>query len=106
MLLCPRSAFMPPPATQDDRGWLLLPGTNLLGGDVVVPRGGVVLTDGTVFEGGVTLNYDLPIRAAGFDVGQLIPAPSVLAAPLELKAGTVLSADVRDASGALLYAAG
>ncbi|UKI05516.1 MULTISPECIES: filamentous haemagglutinin family protein [Variovorax] len=98
--------FMPPPATQDDRGWLLLPGTNLLGGDVVVPRGGVVLADGTVFEGGVTLNYDLPIRAAGFDVGQLIPAPSVLAAPLELKAGTVLSADVRDASGALLYAAG
>ncbi|QNK66579.1 filamentous haemagglutinin family protein [Variovorax sp. PAMC26660] len=98
--------FMPPPATQDDGGWLLLPGTNLLGGDVVVPRGGVVLADGTVFEAGVTLNYDLPIRPMDFGAGQLIPTTSVLAAPLELKVGTVLSADVRDASGALLYAAG
>ncbi|WP_422086133.1 filamentous haemagglutinin family protein [Variovorax sp.] len=98
--------FMPPPATQDDGGWLLLPGVNLLRGDTVVPRGGVVLADGTTFEGGSTLNYDLPIKTIGFAAGQLIPAPSVLAAPLELKVGTVLSADVRDASGVLLYAAG
>ena len=98
--------FAPPPATQDDGGWLLLPGVNLLRGDTVVPRGGVVLADGTTFEGGGTLNYDLPIKAVGFDAGQLIPTTSVLAAPLVLKVGTLLSADVRDASGALLFAAG
>lgn len=43
--------FAPPPDTPDDGGWLLLPGVNLLRGDTVLPRGGVVLADGTTFEG-------------------------------------------------------
>ncbi len=41
--------FAPPPATQDDNGWLLLPGVNFNGGDIVVPRGGVVIADGTAW---------------------------------------------------------
>jgi len=98
--------FAPPPATQDDGGWLLLPGINLVGSDIVVPRGGVELADGTMFEGGGTLNYDLPIKSRSFQAGQLMPVASVLAAALQLKVGTVISADVRSASGALLYAAG
>jgi len=98
--------FAPPPATQDDNGWLLLPGINLNGGDIVVPRGGVVIADGTAYEGGTTLNYDLPIKAMKFDANIVIPAPSALAAPLTVPAGTVLSATVRDASGNVLYAAG
>ncbi|WP_369646612.1 filamentous haemagglutinin family protein [Variovorax sp. V118] len=99
--------FAPPPATQDDGGWLLLPGVNLLRGDTVLPRGGVVLADGTTFEGGAgTLNYDLPIKSTAFGAGQVMPVASVLAKALELKVGTVLSADVRNASGALLFAAG
>ncbi|MCA1325573.1 filamentous hemagglutinin family protein [Herbaspirillum sp. alder98] len=98
--------FAPPPATMDDNGWLLLPGINFTGDNVVVPRSGVVLDDGTIFEAGKTLNYDLPIKARMFSTGQVIPVASVLAAPLTLTAGTVLSADVRDASGNLLHAAG
>jgi len=99
--------FAPPPATPDDGGWLLLPGVNLLRGDTVLPRGGVVLADGTTFEGGAgTLNYDLPIKSTAFGAGQVMPVASVLAKALELKVGTVLSADVRDASGTLLFAAG
>ncbi|MGT2505775.1 filamentous haemagglutinin family protein [Cupriavidus basilensis] len=98
--------FAPPPVTQDDKGWLLLPGINFTGGDTVLPRAGVVLADGTSFEGGTTLNYDLPIKARMFGAGTLIPAPSVLADAMVLQPGTVLGADVRDASGALLFAAG
>ncbi|WP_447774576.1 filamentous haemagglutinin family protein [Variovorax boronicumulans] len=99
--------FAPPPATQDDGGWLLLPGVNLLRGDTVLPRGGVVLADGTTFEGGAgTLNYDLPLKSTLFVAGQVMPVAGVLAQALELKVGTVLSADVRNASGALLFAAG
>ncbi|UZE50521.1 filamentous hemagglutinin family protein [Rhodopseudomonas sp. P2A-2r] len=98
--------FTPPPATQDDNGWLLLPGINLNGGDIVVPRGGVVIADGTAYEGGTTLNYDLPVKAMKFDANIVIPAPSALAAPLTVPAGTVFSATVRDAFGNVLYAAG
>jgi len=98
--------FAPPPPTNDDNGWLLLPGKDFTGGNIVVPRSGVVLDDGTVYEAGQTLNYDLPIQARAFDAGQLIPVASALNAPLTLAAGTVLSANVRDASGNLLHLAG
>ncbi len=98
--------FAPPPITQDDNGWLLLPGLNLNGSDTVLPHGGVTLADGTIFEGGATLNYDLPIKAMTFDGGMVMPAQSQLAAPLALVAGTVFSADVRDTAGNLLHAAG
>ncbi|MDE1174711.1 MAG: filamentous hemagglutinin [Parvibaculaceae bacterium] len=98
--------FAPPPVTQDDNGWLLLPGVNFNGSDTVVPHGGVVIADGTTYEGGTTLNYDLPIKAMTFDGGLVIPAPSALTAPLAVPAGTVFSAAVRDASGTIIHAAG
>ena len=98
--------FAPPPATQDDNGWLLLPGKNFTGDNVIVPRSGVALGDGTIFEAGQTLNYALPIRAHFFFAGQFIPVASQLNDAMTLTAGTVLSSNVRDASGTLLYAAG
>ncbi|KAG1251513.1 hypothetical protein G6F65_018323 [Rhizopus arrhizus] len=40
--------FAPPAATPDDEhGWVLTPGVQPFGGDVVLPRGGVTLADGT-----------------------------------------------------------
>ncbi|WP_231502534.1 filamentous haemagglutinin family protein [Herbaspirillum sp. RV1423] len=98
--------FAPPPPTQDDNGWLLLRGKDFTGGNIIVPRSGVVLADGTVYEAGQTLNYDLPIKARLFEVGRVIPVASTLNAPMELAAGTVFSANVRDANGVLLHAAG
>src|SRR5450830_32575 len=98
--------FAPPPATPDDNGWLLLPGKDFTGGNIIIPRSGVVLDDGTIYEAGQTLNYDLPIQARAFETGQLIPVASTLSAPMTLAAGTVLSTNVRDASGNLLRAAG
>ncbi|MDB5716306.1 MAG: Filamentous hemagglutinin family outer membrane protein associated with VreARI signaling system, partial [Sphingomonadales bacterium] len=98
--------FAPLPVTEDDNGWLLLPGVNFNGSDVVVPHGGVVIADGTTYEGGTTLNYNLPIKAMTFDGGVVIPAPSALAAPLVVPAGTVFSAAVRDSSGNIIHPAG
>jgi filamentous hemagglutinin family protein len=98
--------FAPPPATPDDKGWLLLPGVNFTGGDTVIPRAGIVLADGTAFEGGTALNFDLPIQPRTFGAGTVIPVASELAAAMLLPAGTVLAADVRDASGQILHAAG
>jgi filamentous hemagglutinin family protein len=98
--------FAPPPATKDDNGWLLLPGKNFNGDNVVIPRSGVVLADGSIYEAGKTLNYDLPIKARVFAAGSVIPVPSALNASMALEAGTVLSANVRDANGVLLFAAG
>jgi filamentous hemagglutinin family protein len=98
--------FAPPPATPDDKGWLLLSGVNFFGADTVIPRAGVVLGDGTVFEGGAALNFDLPVQSRIFSAGTVIPVSSELAAPMLLIAGTVLAANVRDASGKVIYAAG
>lgn len=91
----------------DDKGWFLTAGRQLFASDVVVPHGGLVtLAAGTVFNAGKVLNYELPIAAMQMAAGTLLPAAATLASPLALAKGTVLSADVRDASGALLYAAG
>ncbi|MDN2701188.1 filamentous hemagglutinin family protein [Janthinobacterium sp. SUN100] len=98
--------FAPPPATQDDKGWLLLSGNNFFGADTVIPRAGVVLADGTAFEGGNALNFDLPIQSSDFAAGTLIPVSSELTAEMLLPAGTVLAANVRDASGQIIHAAG
>lgn len=98
--------FAPPPATQDDKGWTLLPGIDINGGDTVVPGAGVTLADGTTFPGGVTLNYDLPIKGLQLASGTRLPVSAVLDQALSLPAGTVLAADVRDASGNVLFAAG
>ncbi|SCW90991.1 filamentous hemagglutinin family protein [Pseudomonas sp. NFACC05-1] len=98
--------FAPPPATQDDKGWVLLPGIDFTGGDIVVPGAGVTLADGTAFPAGATLNYDLPIKNVTLAAGTRLPVAAILEQPLELPAGTVLAAAVHDASGNLLFAAG
>ncbi|MCV6809387.1 filamentous hemagglutinin family protein [Achromobacter ruhlandii] len=99
--------FAPPPASPDDEsGWVLTPGAQPFGGDVVLPRGGVQLADGTEFPGGKTLNYPLPLQATTLAAGTRLPVEAVLDQPLSLAVGTVLSGDVRDAGGQLLYAAG
>ncbi|MBX9800086.1 MAG: filamentous hemagglutinin family protein [Burkholderiaceae bacterium] len=96
--------FAPPPETQDDKGWVLLPGRDFTGGDLVVPGLGVTLADGTAFPGGTTLNYDLPIK--GFTYTGRLPVDATLSQSLTLPAGTVLAAAVRDAAGNVLFAAG
>ncbi|WAF83488.1 filamentous hemagglutinin family protein [Metapseudomonas otitidis] len=98
--------FLAPPATQDDDGWVLLPGKQPFNGDVVVPRGGIELQDGTAFPAGTVLNYDLPIKAMTLAAGTRLPADARLNGPLLLAAGTVLAAEVRNADGSLAYAAG
>jgi filamentous hemagglutinin family protein len=98
--------FTAPPATQDDKGWLLLPGVEFTGADITIPRTGVILAAGTKFGSGKTLNFDLPLQASSFDTGTVIPVGSSLSAPMNLAAGTVLSANVRDQFGTLLFAAG
>ncbi|WP_245476385.1 hypothetical protein [Bradyrhizobium sp. Leo170] len=98
--------FAPPPATQDDKGWVLLPGIDFTGGDIVVPGVGVTLADGTAFPGGATLNYDLPIKGAGFAAGARLPASAKLSQAVTVPAGTVLAAAVRDGAGNILFAAG
>ena len=96
--------FAPPPETQDDKGWVLLPGRDFAGGDLVVPGVGVTLADGTTFPGGTTLNYDLPIK--GFSLTGRLPVDAILNQSLTLPAGTVLAAAVRDSAGNVLYPAG
>ncbi len=99
--------FAPPAATPDDEhGWVLTPGVQPFGGDVVLPRGGVTLADGTEFPGGKTLNYPLPLKAVKLAAGTRLPVEAALDQTLSLASGTVLSGDVRDASGQLLYGAG
>ncbi|MDN2674794.1 filamentous hemagglutinin family protein [Janthinobacterium sp. SUN026] len=98
--------FAPPPATPDDNGWVLTPGLQGFGSDVVVPGPGVVLANGSAFPAGKILNYPLPIQATLLAQGTLLPAAGILDAPWSVPANTVLSAAVHDSSGKLLYAAG
>ncbi|MEI2418441.1 filamentous hemagglutinin family protein [Orrella sp. JC864] len=98
--------FAPPPDTPDDNGWVLTPGLQAYGGDVVVPGPGVGLAAGTRFPPGKVLNYDLPIREVALAAGTELPAAAVLAADLRVPAGTVLGGAVRDADGHVMHAAG
>ncbi|EPQ6934936.1 filamentous hemagglutinin family protein [Pseudomonas aeruginosa] len=98
--------FAPPPDSPDDKGWILTPGVQPFGGDLVVPGPGVVLGDGTAFLGGRTLNYDLPIKGTTLAAGTRLATEAVLEQPYTLAAGSVLVADIHDAAGNLLYAAG
>ncbi|MGJ7545359.1 filamentous haemagglutinin family protein [Variovorax sp. LT1R16] len=99
--------FAPPPATpDDDEGWALVPGLQPYNGDLVLPIGGVRLTEGSAFPSGATLNYDLPLQELTLGEAVRLPAAATLAQPYTLAAGTVLAADVRDASGQLLHARG
>ncbi len=92
--------------TQDDKGWVLLPGIDFTGGNIIVPGVGVTLADGTAFPNGATLNYDLPVKGATLSAGMRLPASAKLNQALTVPAGTVLAAAVRDGTGNLLFAAG
>jgi len=98
--------FAPPPATKDDGGWVLLPGRDINGSDVIVPGQGVTLADGTLFPGGIALNYDVPVK--GFDLlaNTRLPVAVVLDQAMTVRAGTVLAAAVRDSDGNIVHAAG
>ncbi|WYX26161.1 hypothetical protein WJ969_11560 [Achromobacter xylosoxidans] len=64
------------------------------------------LAEGTEFPGGRTLNYPLPLQATTLAAGTRLPVEAVLDQSLSLAPGTVVSGDVRDAAGQLLYGAG
>nr|WP_314535311.1 filamentous hemagglutinin family protein [uncultured Pseudomonas sp.] len=98
--------FAPPPETDDDNGWVLRAGIDYTGGTVVVPGSGVTLADGTLFPGGVTLNFDVSTQPLFLPAGTRLPVAATLSQSLVLPAGTVLAAAVRDASGNVLFAAG
>ncbi|MBN8755611.1 MAG: hypothetical protein BGP22_16555 [Variovorax sp. 67-131] len=98
--------FAPPPETPDDHGWLLIPGVQAYGVDLVVPVGGVTLAEGTVYPKGKALNYDISAKDVTLPAGTLLPAAVTLDRGLTLPAGTVLGADVRAADGTVLLAAG
>ncbi|UPF02030.1 filamentous hemagglutinin family protein [Pseudomonas mosselii] len=103
--------FMPVDLATDDtrtdgKGWLLVPGKQPFDSDLVIPRNGVELAEGTLFPEGSLLNFDLPFAATTLPANQRLPSAMSLSAPLTLPAGTVLEAPVRDAGGNLLYAAG
>lgn len=97
--------FAPPPETPDDNGWVLLPGINAYGQNLIVPHGGVVLKAGTTFPAGQALNYDLPINAFTMLQGTTLPVNATLTQSLTLPANSVLRADVTDHNG-VVHAAG
>ena len=98
--------FAPPPATKDDSGWILLPGRDINGSDVIVPGQGVTVADGTLFPGGIALNYDLPLKAFLLSENTRLPVAMTLDQAVTLPAGTVLAAAVRDSAGNIVHAAG
>ncbi|WLI15886.1 filamentous hemagglutinin family protein [Pseudomonas wuhanensis] len=98
--------FAQPRASNDDKGWVLLPGIDFAAGDIVVPGTGVTLADDTAFPAGSVLNFDVPLKGATLAAGTRLPVAATLDQPLVLPAGTVLAAAVHDALGNLLFAAG
>ncbi len=95
------------PVTPDDNGWVLAKGRVPFGADVIVPHDQLVtLADDTFFQSGRTLNYDLPMKAMGLRADTALPVQATLTADLQLPAGTVLGGAVRNAAGAVVYAAG
>ncbi|MFT4173101.1 MAG: filamentous hemagglutinin family protein [Rhodocyclaceae bacterium] len=98
--------FAPPPATPDDEGWMLTPGVQAFGGDVVVPVAGVTLAAGTKYPAGKTLNYAITASNVTLPSGTLLPTRVALDSAVTLPAGTVLAADVLAANGSVLLAAG
>ncbi|AXA53495.1 filamentous hemagglutinin family protein [Pseudomonas thivervalensis] len=103
--------FAPPEAGDptvrtDGNGWLLISGKQPFGADLVVPGAGVELAEGTLYPAGSLLNYDVPFKGGSLPAGLELPTTLSLGEALNLPAGTLLQAAIRDASGNLLYAAG
>ncbi len=85
---------------------LLMKGTQSNSNDVVIPRAGVVLASGTLFPRFSVLNYDLPVQGFSLPANTILPSDAPLRGVLTLPAGTVLRADVRNASGVVIYPRG
>lgn len=98
--------FAPPPATPDDDGWVLVPGKQPFGGDVIVPIAGVKLEAGTQYPAGRALNFDLPAGNVTLPAGTRLPVDVTLDAAYTLPAGSVFRADVHAPDGSLLLRAG
>lgn len=98
--------FAPPPATPDDDGWVLVPGKQPFGGDVIVPIAGVKLEAGTQYPAGRALNFDLPASNVTLPAGTRLPVDVTLSNPYTLPAGSVFRADVHAPDGSLLLPAG
>ncbi len=98
--------FAPPPATPDDDGWVLVPGKQPFGGDVIVPIAGVKLEAGTQYPAGRALNFDLPAGNVTLPAGTRLPVDVTLDAAYTLPAGSVFRADVHAPDGSLLLPAG
>ncbi|WP_167481260.1 filamentous haemagglutinin family protein [Acidovorax cavernicola] len=95
------------PVTRDDDGWVLLKGRVPFGGDVVVPRGGVVtLAEDTFLQPGRALNFNAPLKAMSLAAGTVLPVRAVLTGDYTLPAGTVLGGAVRDVAGNVIQPAG
>ncbi|UIP18682.1 filamentous hemagglutinin family protein [Achromobacter deleyi] len=91
---------------RDGKGWILAPGVQPIGNDIVIPRTGVVLAEGTAYPSGQKLNFAVPYAPFTLPAGAEMPAQMTLAQALTVPAGTQLHADIHGADGALLYAAG
>jgi len=99
--------FLPPPdAMPEETGWVLLPGKQPFNTDVIVPRAGIELQDGTAFPSGRTLNYDLPIQGMNMAAGTRLPVAGTVDVAVTLPADTILSAAIRNADNSIAYAAG
>ncbi|UGV26743.1 filamentous hemagglutinin N-terminal domain-containing protein [Rhodopseudomonas boonkerdii] len=85
---------------------LLVKGTQPYAGDVVIPRAGVELADGTVFPRASVLNYDVSVQGFTLPANTVLPADAPLQGGLTLPAGTVVRADIRDTSGTVIYPRG
>ena len=93
--------------TPDDNGWVLKAGQQAFGGDVVIPRSGLVtVADGTTYPAGATLNFPVPIKALFLNAGTVAGADLTLGGALVVPAGTVLAAPIYSSTGVVLYAAG
>ncbi|MEI2417866.1 filamentous hemagglutinin family protein [Orrella sp. JC864] len=82
--------FTPLQTDIDTAGWVLQPGVQPFEADVVIPRLGIALQQGTTFPAGSTLNYDLPVQSLSLPAGTVLPVAAELAAGFDVPAGTVL----------------
>jgi filamentous hemagglutinin family protein len=106
--------FAPPPDSPDDAGWILTElrtdvadrGMTPYGTDIVVPIDGVVLDVGTQFPVGAKLNYAIAVEAMTLPSGLILPVDVVLSGSYTLLSGAVLKANVYNADGSVLHAAG
>ncbi len=103
--------FTPPPASNNDNGWVLDQGVLPYGGDLILPIA-VTLDAGSVFKKGAVLDYNLQARfvdqfgnTVAMPAGTVLPVRATLVANYIMAAG-VVGATVYNADGTVRYAAG